>query len=66
MNHSIYSADRSTHLKVVAVALVAGIALAGFGLTARSGSDDGLTQTARVIKAGKPVMTTTSSTTAVR
>jgi hypothetical protein len=43
MNHSIYSADRSTHLKVVAVALVAGIALAGFGLTARSGSDDGLT-----------------------
>ncbi len=26
MNHSIYSADRSTHLKVVVVALVAGIA----------------------------------------
>lgn len=66
MNHSIYSADRSTHLKVVAVALVAGIALAGFGISARSGSDEGLTQTARVIKAGKPVVITSSSTSLVR
>ena len=30
MNHSIHSADRSTHLKIVVVALVAGIAVAGF------------------------------------
>ena len=29
MNHSIYSADRTTHLKIVVVALVAGIAVAG-------------------------------------
>ena len=35
MNHSIYSADRMTHLKIVVVALVAGIALAGFGISAR-------------------------------
>ncbi|MEY9431203.1 hypothetical protein ABH975_006518 [Bradyrhizobium ottawaense] len=55
MNHSIYSADRATHLKVVVVALVAGIAVAGLGITARTGSDEGLTQTARVIKADKPV-----------
>lgn len=66
MNHSIYSADRSTHLKVVAVALVAGIAIAGFGISARSGSDEGLTQTARVIKAGKPVVITSSTTSLVR
>ena len=33
MNHSIYSADRSTHLKIVVVALVAGIAVAGFGIS---------------------------------
>lgn len=66
MNHSIYSADRSTHLKVVAVALVAGIAVAGFGISARSGSDEGLTQTARVIKAGKPVVITSSNTSLVR
>ncbi len=30
MNHSIYSADRMTHLKIVVVALVAGILVAGF------------------------------------
>ncbi|MGX4773715.1 hypothetical protein ACWAUC_28385 [Bradyrhizobium guangdongense] len=66
MNHSIYSADRSTHLKIVVVALVAGMAVAGFGITARTGSDDGLTQTARVIKAGKPVVITSSNATLVR
>ena len=36
MNHSIYSADRRTHLKIVVVALVAGIAVAAFGISARS------------------------------
>ncbi|MGW1425063.1 hypothetical protein ACWAT4_33600 [Bradyrhizobium manausense] len=66
MNHSIYSADRSTHLKIVVVALVAGIAVAGFGITARTGSDDGLAQTARVIKAGKPVVITSSNVSLVR
>ena len=66
MNHSIYSADRSTHLKVVVVALVAGMAVAGFGISARSSSDDGYTQTARVIKAGKPVAITSSNTSMVR
>ena len=66
MNHSIYSADRSTHLKIVVVALVAGIALAGLGISARINSDDGYTQTARVMKAGKPVAITNSSTSVVR
>lgn len=66
MNHSIYSADRSTHLKVVIVALVAGIAVAGFGISARSNPDDGTTQTARVIKAGKPVAITSSDASLVR
>lgn len=66
MNHSIYSADRSTHLKIVVVALVAGIAVAGFGISARSGSDGSYTQTAHVIKAGKPVMVTSSQTAVLR
>jgi hypothetical protein len=66
MNHSIYSADRSTHLKIVVVALVAGIAVAGFGISARTSSDDGLAQTARVIKAGKPVAITSSNGSVVR
>jgi L-asparaginase/Glu-tRNA(Gln) amidotransferase subunit D len=62
MNHSIYSADRTTHLKIVVVALVAGILVAGFGISTRTHSDDGLTQTARVMKAGKPVAVTSSTT----
>ena len=65
MNHSIHSADRSTHLRIVVVALVAGIAVAGFGIAARTGTSDG-TQTARVIKAGQPTALTSSNTTAVR
>jgi hypothetical protein len=66
MNHSIYSADRMTHLKVVVVALVAGIIVAGFGISARLNSDDGYTQTARVMKAGKPVTITSSNMSVVR
>jgi hypothetical protein len=66
MNHSIYSADRTTHLKIVVVALVAGIAVAGFGISARMNADDGYTQTARVIKAGKPMAITSSDTMVVR
>jgi hypothetical protein len=64
MNHSIHSADRSTHLKIVVIALVAGIAVAGFGISARTGSD--YTQTAHVTKAGKPVTVTSSDTSVVR
>jgi hypothetical protein len=58
MNHSIHSADRSTHLKIVVCALVAGIMVAGLGISARTSAD--YTQTAHVVKAGKP-MTVTSS-----
>jgi len=58
MNHSIHSADRATHLKVVVVALVAGIAVAAFGISARSNAD--YSQTAHVLKAGKPVIVTSS------
>jgi hypothetical protein len=65
VNHSIYSADRSTHLKIVVVALVAGIAVAILGISARSNSDD-YTQTARVMKAGKAVTITNSNTSVVR
>ncbi len=66
MNHSIYSADRTTHLKIVVVALVAGIAVAGFSISARNSSDDGYAQTARVVKAGKAVTVTSSDTQVVR
>src|SRR6516162_8922729 len=59
MNHSIHSADRATHLKIVVLALVAGISVAGFGLAARSNVD--YSQSAHVLKAGKPVVVTNSA-----
>jgi len=66
MNHSIYSADRTTHLKIVVMALVAGIAVAGFGISARTFSSSDDYAQARVIKAGKPVVVTNSNTSMVR
>ena len=65
MNHSIHSADRTTHLKIVVVALVAGIAVVAFGISARTGGSD-FTQTAHVLKAGKPVVVTSSNLSTVR
>ena len=64
MNHSIHSADRSTHLKIVVVALVAGIAVTGLGISARTSAD--YTQSAHVIKAGKPIAVTSSGASVVR
>lgn len=64
MNHSIHSADRSTHLKIVVVALVAGIVVAGLGISARTSAD--YNQTAHVMKAGKPIAVTSSDAMLVR
>jgi hypothetical protein len=58
MNHSIYSADRTTHLKIVIVALIAGIAIAGLGLSSRANSDTAPIQTAGAVKPGKPLAMT--------
>ena len=65
MNHSIYSADRTTHLKIVVVALVAGILVAGLGISTRTVASDDV-RTARVIKTGKPVVVTSSGASVVR
>jgi hypothetical protein len=66
MNHSIYSADRTTHLKIVVIALVIGIVGVGIGLSSRSTSEAGSSQTAGVIKAGRPVMSTSSGALVIR
>ena len=66
MNHSIYSADRTTHLKIVVVAMSAGIAVAGLALSFRDTSGDGSVHAERIIKAGKPVMETNSVGAVVR
>jgi hypothetical protein len=70
MNHSLYSADRATHIKIVVVALVAGTLVAGLGVAARLGdSTTSLANSERtlpVVKAGAPVEWTTRGDTAVR
>jgi hypothetical protein len=40
--------------------------VAGLGITARTSSDEGLTQTARVMKAGKPIAITSANVSLVR
>jgi hypothetical protein len=54
MNHSIYSADRTTHLKIVAIALLVGTAIAGLAISSRVGAT---TNDIAIIKAGQPVAT---------
>ncbi|WGR96108.1 hypothetical protein MTX26_16550 [Bradyrhizobium sp. ISRA443] len=66
MNHSIQSADRATHLKIVVVAIVAGIAVAALSISARNNADFTQTAQTQVIKAGKPVAITSSGTSTVR
>ena len=68
MNHSLHSADRMTHLKIVVLALVAATAVATVGITARVNGSDTVAQNDRVhvIKAGKPMMVTTSDQSMVR
>ncbi len=65
-NFSMFSADRMTHLKVVAVALVCATLVAGIGVAARvadsSPATDGRIE-ATVVKASKPM---TASATADR
>jgi hypothetical protein len=56
MNHSIYSADRATHLKIVAVGLLCAVLVAAIGTFAHvSDVDLGTTQ---LIKAGQPTAVT--------
>jgi hypothetical protein len=70
MNHSLYSADRATHLKIIVVALVAGTMVAGVGIASRLDSASTATAAVKadkpVLKAGKPVIYTSTETTAVR
>jgi hypothetical protein len=71
MNYSLATADRTTHLKVVVVALIAAILVVAVGIAASVTSRD--TETARVrtqgvvvVKAGAPVAYTRTETPPVR
>ena len=56
MNHSIYSADRTTHLKIVVVGLLCAVLVAAIGTFAHiSDVDLGTTQ---LVKAGQPAAVT--------
>jgi uncharacterized membrane protein len=68
MNHSFYSADRSTHLKIVAVALIAGVSILGYGIAVRSKGDGSAyaQQNIQVIKAGKPLLVGNSEAPTIR
>jgi hypothetical protein len=52
MNHSMYSADRRTHLKIVVIGLACAIVVAAVGIFARVSNVD--LGTAPLVKAGQP------------
>ncbi len=67
-NSSIFTADRTTHLKIVVVSLLASILVMAVGIAARTdGSDLGTRQaSAPIVKAGKPVMVSTGDGPVIR
>ena len=68
-NYTMNTADRLTHLKIVAVSLVAGILVVGIGIAARPDLPDMSTRTdnrSAVLKAGKPVVWTQSDRVTIR
>jgi hypothetical protein len=68
MNHSLISADRNTHFKIMAVALVSAIVLIVVGLIARM--DDPQNASAQVhgpvLKVGKPTTVTARNGSTIR
>jgi len=62
-NSSFFTADRTTHVKIVVVSLVASIAVIVVSIAARAPSIDTMTarmQTAPVVKATKTIVVTDS------
>ena len=68
MSYSIYSANLYTHLKIVLVSLIASIIVVGMGIAAgpRLRNTGALEATAHVLKAGKPVIWTSSESIVTR
>ncbi len=66
MNYSIYSADRTTHLKIVIIGLVAAIAMTGLSISSHIDANAASDKTAAVVKAGKPMAMTSSGLTLTR
>jgi len=60
MNHSLLSADRGTHVKIVVVALLAALAVVIAGISAHISDASNMTAAAKtngpVVKAGAPAV----------
>jgi len=68
-NHSMRTADRTTHLKIVVVSLIAGIVVVAGGIAARPTLPDMSTQLearAPVLKTGAQVIWSSSDTRTIR
>jgi hypothetical protein len=69
-NSTIFTADRTTHLKIVVISLVASILIIVVGIAARTTTTADTTarvQTAGpAVKAGKPIAITNSDTSTIR
>ena len=67
MSHSMYNADRTTHLKIVVVALTAAIGVAIGGISMRMNAEDfSMAQKAPMIDAGGQVQITTIDNRVIR
>ena len=69
MNLSMYTADRTTHLKIVVVGLTAALMISIIGIAAHNlnlGTDILTAQGPTVIKAGGPVAFTTRDAATIR
>ena len=70
MNSSLHNCDRTTHLKIVALALVAGIVVSAAGIHARFGTTSNMSASARtngaMVKAGKPAVYSTRDGSIIR
>jgi hypothetical protein len=69
MNWSMYTADRTTHLKIVVVGLAAALMISVIGISARQlnlGTDILTAQNPSFIKAGGPVTFTTRGGATIR
>jgi hypothetical protein len=69
MNWSMYTADRTTHLKIVVVGLAAALLVSVISISARElnlGVDIMTAQAPTVIKAGSPVIVTDRGRSTIR
>jgi hypothetical protein len=65
-NSSFFTADRTTHLKIVVVSLVASLVVMVVGLAARPSPETSLQASAPIVKASKPLMATGGTGSTVR